>query len=85
MNPDSTITATIRHILTMLGGFLVNRGFLTGADLEWIIGGLLALGGLAWSYYNKHRTKQAIDTALDLEAGATRETLARVVETKPLR
>lgn len=75
MHPDSNVTALIRHFLTTAGGILVSRGILTASDLEWIVGGLLTLGGILWSLYNKKRMTAAIDTALEMPPGTTREKL----------
>lgn len=54
----------IRHVLTFGGGFLVTNGVLEAAQLETVIGAVIALGGVAWSLWHKGGIAARIDAAL---------------------
>lgn len=45
----------VRHALTTGGGYLVASGIATQDQTGQIIGGLIALGGVLLSLYNKRR------------------------------
>jgi hypothetical protein len=45
--------ALLRHTLTFLGGFLVMRGQLDTAGQEQLIGSVMTLAGVIWSYWIK--------------------------------
>ena len=47
------ILGIVRHSLTSIGGWLVASGRLSASDSEQIIGGVLAVLGVAWSIYSK--------------------------------
>lgn len=47
------IFGLLRHVLTMGGGFLVAKGYVAEGDIETLVGAALALGGVAWSAYDK--------------------------------
>ena len=47
----------IRHLLTGLGGALVAQGELTNQQDNAIIGGVIALIGVAWSHYSKWKSQ----------------------------
>lgn len=49
MNP--AFHSSLRHILTILGGYAIGRGWIESAALEPIIGALLVLTSVAWSVY----------------------------------
>jgi hypothetical protein len=51
MNP--MIFGLLRHVLTMAGGALVAAGYASPTDVETVVGALLAIGGVAWSAYDK--------------------------------
>lgn len=42
-----------RHVLTVIGGGLVAKGYLDAGTLNVIIGGAVAAGGVAWSIVDK--------------------------------
>jgi hypothetical protein len=42
-----------RHILTMLGGVLVSKGYIDASTLDQVIGAVLTLVGFWWSYTHK--------------------------------
>lgn len=46
----------VRHALTTAGGYLVGAGYLDAAQTETFVGGGMALFGVAWSIYQKHRS-----------------------------
>lgn len=54
----------VRHVLTFGGGFLVTNGTLTDGDLQAVIGGLLAIGGVLWSLWHKNDVAARISAAL---------------------
>jgi hypothetical protein len=43
----------VRHILTLLGGALMAKGYGDQADIEMLVGGLVAVIGATWSIYEK--------------------------------
>jgi len=43
----------VRHLLTGIGGAMVAQGQMTNSQETQIIGGVLALIGLAWSHFTK--------------------------------
>lgn len=43
----------LRHVLTFGGGFVVANGWMDAGVLEQASGAILALAGLAWSFYDK--------------------------------
>lgn len=58
MNWDQ-IEGTIRHVLTFGGGFVVAKGWLSAEELTAVVGGLLAVAGVAHSIYQKRKAKAA--------------------------
>lgn len=54
MNPE--LSGIIRHILTMVGAVLVAKGYGDAVGMESIIGGAMAVLGIAWSMYAKRGT-----------------------------
>ncbi len=47
------LKGAIRHILTVVGGFLVARGKLDPGAVESIVGVVMAVIGFAWSWIAK--------------------------------
>jgi len=43
----------IRHVLTIAAGVLIQRGMLDESSAEAIVGGLIAMIGVAWSWRAK--------------------------------
>lgn len=54
MNPE--LAGLIRHGLTMAGSVLVTKGYTDSTALEAIIGGIMAVVALCWSYWAKQAT-----------------------------
>jgi hypothetical protein len=52
MGKDFTLSI-IRHILTSAGTVLVAKGYIDAGAFEAIVGGVLAVVGLAWSFSDK--------------------------------
>ncbi|HKV42794.1 MAG TPA: hypothetical protein VJX67_26585 [Blastocatellia bacterium] len=75
MQPDSKLSALIRHLLTIAGGYVAAKGRLNAANTQLLIGVLTALAGVTWSLVDKTKVGKYIDTALDLKAGSTRQIL----------
>lgn len=48
---DQTASA-VRSVLKIAGAFVVSKGLTDNAGLEQIIGGVIALIGIAWSYFH---------------------------------
>ena len=69
------ISAIVRHILTAIGTWLVTSGYLQSGQTEQFIGAGLFIVSFVWSLYNKFTTEKAIDTALELKAGSSRDAL----------
>jgi hypothetical protein len=51
------ILGVARHVLTTAGGGLVANGYVTNDEMSAIVGGVLALAGVAWSIYQKHQAR----------------------------
>lgn len=51
MNP--MLFGLLRHVLTLAGGFFVAQGYVSEGDVETLVGATLAIGGVAWSAYDK--------------------------------
>ena len=69
------VSAMVRHILTAIGTYLVTSGYLQAEQTEQFIGAGLFVVSFVWSLYNKFTTEKAINTALDMKAGSTRDAL----------
>lgn len=54
MNPE--LAGLIRHALTMVGAVLVTRGYTDATAMDAIVGGVLAVVGVAWSMWAKRGT-----------------------------
>jgi len=52
MNWD-VIGGLVRHLLTFGGGFLVTNGTMSDGDLQAVVGGVIAIGGVFWSVFTK--------------------------------
>lgn len=61
---NEEILALIRHGLTTAGGGLIASGAVTGSQWQDVIGGLMALGAIAWSLYQKRQQRAAVAVAL---------------------
>ena len=58
MNWD-IIGGLVRHLLTFGGGFLVTNGTITDGDLQAVVGGVIAIGGVLWSIFTKRTAPAA--------------------------
>ena len=58
MNWD-VIGGFVRHLLTFGGGFLVTNGMITDGDLQAVVGGVIAIGGVLWSIFAKRAAPAA--------------------------
>jgi len=47
------VAGLTRHLMTFGGGFLVTQGSITEGDLQALTGGVIAIGGVLWSAYQK--------------------------------
>lgn len=47
------ILSLVRHALTSVGSVMVAKGYVDAGTTEAIIGGVLAVVGLAWSFKDK--------------------------------
>ena len=54
---NTIIMSILRHVLTALGGGIVAKGYIDGAMLEQIVGGILAVAGQAMSLVEKQERK----------------------------
>ena len=70
MNKEQ-ITSLIRHLLSIVGGFLLMKGITDSVTIETGSGALLGLVSLYWSIREKSATA-------DIVAGAIRQTLSFV-------
>jgi hypothetical protein len=53
------IGGLVRHLLTFGGGFLVTNGTITDTDLQAVVGGVIAIGGVLWSIFAKRAASSA--------------------------
>lgn len=83
MEADSTIRGLLRHFGTIIGAYLVHKGWIDGGDVEAVIGAVIALGCILWSLYSKKQASKAIDAALDMPSGSTRDELKVAVAESP--
>lgn len=52
MNKEQML-GLLRHILTIIGGYFLAKGSVDADQLEQLIGGLITLAGVGWSYWVK--------------------------------
>jgi hypothetical protein len=57
------VQGIVRHILTTGAGVVVADGYATSDQATAIIGGLMALIGIAWSLWNKQNHRTALAAA----------------------
>jgi hypothetical protein len=62
---DSQVSAAIRNLLIFAGGTLVSTGYVDNATLVSVVGGIVSLGGAAWSAWG-HKTTNVIAAAASL-------------------
>lgn len=80
MNPliQNAVTAFIRHALTILGTWFVAQGIMTEeASAEFVGGAAIAIGALAWSFYEKYVSRRKLVTALASPKGTTEREVER--------
>lgn len=53
---NDQFSGVVRHILTIGAGVLIQRGYLDESSAEAIIGGVLAIVGVVWSWRAKKTT-----------------------------
>jgi len=56
---NDNLQSIARAILTSAAGVLVADGYLTSAQLQVVIGAVIALASVAWSIYSNHQTRAA--------------------------
>ena len=56
MNAD-TVWQIIRYVLIAVGGWFASRGYVSGDQLETVVGGLGALFPVLWGLFVKFNTK----------------------------
>ena len=62
MNWDQ-ISGFLRHVLTFLGGFVVAKGWISPDMLPEVIGAIMTVGGLVWSFVTKTRKATVVKAA----------------------
>lgn len=80
MEADSVVYGLIRHLASFLAAWLVKKGYVEESLTEAVIGTVLGLSSMGWSIYNKHKTKIAINTALQLPPEATKGDLIEALK-----
>lgn len=53
------IAGAVRHVMTFGGGYFVERGLATDADVQTAIAGVVAIIGLGWSIWQKKQSAQS--------------------------
>jgi len=56
---NDTLQSVLRALLTSAAGVLVADGYLTSAQLQMVIGAVIALASVAWSVYSNRQTRAA--------------------------
>ena len=75
---DSTfIWGIIRHLLTALAGVLATSGYLSADQVSQAVGAIMFIAMLIGSIYSKLKAKKALDVALELPPGTSKETLKK--------
>lgn len=68
----AAVGAFFRWALTFVAGYVVKAGIWTGDEATtYVVAGTAALVSLAWSLYQKYRTKVVVQAALDARPGTT--------------
>lgn len=49
------VNAFLRHLLTAVGGIAVAKGYADSGTVETVIGAVLTLIGVGWSFWDKKR------------------------------
>jgi hypothetical protein len=55
-NMNDQFSGVVRHVLTIAAGVLIQRGVLDESSAEAIIGGVIAILGVVWSWRSKKPT-----------------------------
>ena len=50
---NDQVSGVVRHVLTIAAGVLIQRGLLDESSAEAIVGGVIAILGVAWSWRSK--------------------------------
>lgn len=83
MNPTlaAAIGAILRHVLTILAGYLVSKGIWTDAEAStYVTAAVAALVAFGWSLWTKYKGRLRLLKALELPAGATEAQVKREVD-----
>lgn len=65
------ILSLVRHVLTLLGGLAIGKGWLDGGQMEAVSAIALAAVPLIWSFIDKTQTKKKLQAAIDAPSGAS--------------
>lgn len=80
MNLTSDIVQGIaRQLLTVAGTLLASSGVISSTQSEAFVGAGVVLISLIWSVIHKQTQADALDTALLMPAGSTKEQLAEKI------
>lgn len=55
MFDKAVILGIVRHVLTAAGGSLATKGVIATSEVEVVVGGLVTLIGVVWSYLDKKK------------------------------
>lgn len=53
---NDQVSGVVRHVLTIAAGVLIQRGVLDESSAEAIVGGVIAMIGVAWSWRSKTKS-----------------------------
>jgi hypothetical protein len=53
---NDQVSGVVRHVLTIAAGVLIQRGVLDESSAEAIVGGVIAILGVVWSWRSKKPT-----------------------------
>lgn len=54
---NNPFLGVLRHLLTFGGGYLTSNGLVSASEVEAGVGALITLGGIAWSIYEKLKSR----------------------------
>lgn len=51
------VLGVVRHLLTSVGGAIASKGYVSGDEIDLLVGAIVTISGVAWSAYEKHARK----------------------------
>ena len=61
MNDKEEIMGLVRHLMTVIGGYLISKGLASPEQMTEIYGLIIASSGIIWSVLSKIKVRKVID------------------------